>query len=812
MKKYLIAIFLILFNFTGYKSIAQWTTIYENSEYYFMGIYFKNDTTGFMSAFDLEQYSSPTLILRTDDAGETWTEIFTVPGGNAGPYTFYFVNDSIGYGGGQDGVFYKTVDGGYNWFFAGSLLGTWDVYRCSFFDENTGIAIKQRTTDGGVSWSQMDIYTNEVYIINDSSGLAASPDGIFYTSDLGETWIQTNTQSQDDFSSISLISAEIGYAGSKTGLIFKTNDGGKNWNLVDSVPEVIDRMIFIDENRGYLHTGRYNNLRLMRTEDGGHNWDYILFGNNFANDFALAGDSNIVVPIENGFLYRTTNGGGAALFPERPKIEWYKTLQGSDLDPFVIQSSCIDTNSNLYISGKFRDTLKIEDQDPNVSAFPEMISSALIKITASGEIEYLKIFEDFENDMWIYTSACDENNNLYIWISGENEQENQLQKYTEAGELLWSVPIIAYDWNQGRKILISSENEICLSGNFENTLQIADESLTTDYNATFFAKLDQDGNLLSLDKLIDYGSYPSNNIFNIELNDNGYLVLMANAYGIYYNGDSLAFGPIHIVTFDEEFNLLWNSTGYSQGRLYDIQFMENENLVIYGKTDNDPDTLHSLHEMDVYGNLVNYIKIKGLQSGDGGNIYTNSSGIMVTGRYFDFVIIGNDSVFGFNPLETFIFNLDQNFNNSGKVHIASGSYYSRLILNSQSTFFTALNQPGNNVLFANDTIPASDAKREIIAKFSNPNTSINFYESHENHVLIYPNPTSGIINFQFPTTQQNQPIQIQCFSNQGKLVKTKTFTNADTHVSLNLSDLSPGIYYLQVRSDSKVYIEKIIIQ
>ena len=114
------------------------------------------------------------------------------------------------------------------------------------------------------------------------------------------------------------------------------------------------------------------------------------------------------------------------MLPERPNIEWYKTLQGSDLDPFIIQSSCIDTNSNLYISGKFRDTLKIEDQDPNVSAFPEMISSALIKITASGEIEFLKIFEDVENDMWIYTSACDENNNLYIWISAENEQKNQL--------------------------------------------------------------------------------------------------------------------------------------------------------------------------------------------------------------------------------------------------------------------------------------------------------------------------------------------------------------------------------------------------
>lgn len=812
MKKYLIAIFLILFNFTGFNSIAQWTTIYENSEYYFLGIYFKNDTTGFMSAFDQEQFSSPAIILRTDDAGETWTEIFTVPGGNAGPYTFYFVNDSVGYGGGQDGVFYKTVDGGYNWFFVGSLQGTWDVYKCSFFNENTGIAIKQRTTDGGVTWSQMDIYTNEVSIINDSSGLAASPDGIFYTTDAGETWIQTNTQGQDDFSSISMISDNIGYAGTFSGLIYKTLDGGANWSFVDSATEVIDRLIFIDENRGYLHTGRYNNLRVLRTDDGGQNWDYILFGNNFANDFALAGDSIIMVPIENGFLYRTTNGGGAALFPERPKIEWHKTLQGSDLDPFVIQSSCIDTNSNLYISGKFRDTLKIEDQDPNVSAFPEMISSALIKITASGEIEYLKIFEDFENDMRIYTSACDENNNLYIWISGENEQENQLQKYSEGGELLWSVPIIAYDWNQGRKILISAENEICLSGNFKNTLQMADESLSTEYNATFFAKLDQGGNLLSLDKLIDYGFYPSNNIFNIEMNDNGYLALMASAHGIYYNGDSLAFGPKHIVTFDEEFNLLWNSTAYSQGRLYDIQFKANQNLVIYGITDFDPDTLNTLREIDVYGNLVNYIEIKGLQAGDGGNIYANNSGIMITGRYFNFAIIGNDSVFGFIPSETFIFNLDQDFKNSGKLHVASGGYFTRLVLNKQSTYFTVFNWPGNDVLFAYDTIPASNVQREIIAKFINPNTSIYYSESSDSSIFIYPNPTNGKINIQIPSSQQNQPILIQCFNNQGQLVKTKTFTNAESEITFDLGDLNPGIYYLQVQADAKVYFEKIVVQ
>jgi parallel beta-helix repeat protein len=78
-------------------------------------------------------------------------------------------------------------------------------------------------------------------------------------------------------------------------------------------------------------------------------------------------------------------------------------------------------------------------------------------------------------------------------------------------------------------------------------------------------------------------------------------------------------------------------------------------------------------------------------------------------------------------------------------------------------------------------------------------------------IIIAPNPTSATILVKILGLGESIN-QIQCFSNQGQLLKTKTFTNADPHVSLNLSDLSPGIYYLQVQTDAKVYFEKIIYQ
>ena len=81
-----------------------------------------------------------------------------------------------------------------------------------------------------------------------------------------------------------------------------------------------------------------------------------------------------------------------------------------------------------------------------------------------------------------------------------------------------------------------------------------------------------------------------------------------------------------------------------------------------------------------------------------------------------------------------------------------------------------------------------------------------------NKLAFNPNPTNGIINIQIPKPQQNQPLQIQCFNNQGQLVNTKTFTNVESKIKFALGDLSPGIYYLQVRTGSKVFFEKIVVQ
>ena len=79
-----------------------------------------------------------------------------------------------------------------------------------------------------------------------------------------------------------------------------------------------------------------------------------------------------------------------------------------------------------------------------------------------------------------------------------------------------------------------------------------------------------------------------------------------------------------------------------------------------GKTETGPYSEESIREMDINGNVVQSVEFAGSDSSPSNSIFVADDGkVCVTGSFLDFVIVGNDSVFGFNPFETFIFTLDQ---------------------------------------------------------------------------------------------------------------------------------------------------------
>mgnify|MGYP000462536412 CR=1 FL=1 len=76
------------------------------------------------------------------------------------------------------------------------------------------------------------------------------------------------------------------------------------------------------------------------------------------------------------------------------------------------------------------------------------------------------------------------------------------------------------------------------------------------------------------------------------------------------------------------------------------------------------------------------------------------------------------------------------------------------------------------------------------------------------NVKLYPNPTSGFINLEFATLT-NKRAQIDLLGTDGKLLKSVRFKQTVSNFRLDLSDVKPGIYFIQLSLGDAVETEKI---
>jgi hypothetical protein len=77
-------------------------------------------------------------------------------------------------------------------------------------------------------------------------------------------------------------------------------------------------------------------------------------------------------------------------------------------------------------------------------------------------------------------------------------------------------------------------------------------------------------------------------------------------------------------------------------------------------------------------------------------------------------------------------------------------------------------------------------------------------------VLVYPNPTQGIIEVEITELQTTQKAQMRIYSITGSLVRH--VRNLQRRQSIDLTNLSAGIYLLYIAVDEKTVVKKIIKQ
>jgi photosystem II stability/assembly factor-like uncharacterized protein len=217
------------------------------------------------------------VILKTTNGGTDWTTSFL--GGLNSPSfnSIYFIDESIGWAVGYNGLIMNTTDSGATWILE-STIPPIDFYSVFFVDGNTGWAVGDKifwnnwmnickTTNGGSSWlSQIteSSYLFDVHFISDEIGWVAGTyvgsffnvTEIYKTIDGGDNWVyQSNASFYGNILAIFFIDENFGWAvwnDAYDGYIIGTTNSGKLWTEQSICPGIsLWDVFFIDTNTGW---------------------------------------------------------------------------------------------------------------------------------------------------------------------------------------------------------------------------------------------------------------------------------------------------------------------------------------------------------------------------------------------------------------------------------------------------------------------------------------------------------------------------------------------------------------------------------
>ena len=227
------------------------------TEHNYQIIKFLTPDTGFVAGFKY-QYDYGAL-KKIVDGGLTWNEI-QIPAEIEIVSGLEIINfkelwiasgDQIGSPNGAATRIYHTLDGGLTWMSTDLLYFGPTVTSITFFNAMHGIVSCEYrvfiTSDGGVTWNEHLISNDRAYLVSTA-------------------WADTST------------CLSVGYEG----YIFKSEDGGQNWNEMSKGPKSnFNDICFTDSQTGYVVGYKIkfppgSVATLFRTIDGGESWDNII--------------------------------------------------------------------------------------------------------------------------------------------------------------------------------------------------------------------------------------------------------------------------------------------------------------------------------------------------------------------------------------------------------------------------------------------------------------------------------------------------------------------------------------------------------
>jgi photosystem II stability/assembly factor-like uncharacterized protein len=161
-----------------------------------------------------------------------------------------------------------------------------DYLGIHFVNPDTGWACGDlgtviKSIDGGSSWTvEQTNTTTPILKVNSYNGnivIACGFGGLILRSgDGGESWAQVTSGVTGDLWGLQMINDTLGWSCGTGNSLVKTTDGGQNWQTITTPGYTANYwwIDFMDENYGFIA----GDGKVLRTANGGNNWDIIQAG------------------------------------------------------------------------------------------------------------------------------------------------------------------------------------------------------------------------------------------------------------------------------------------------------------------------------------------------------------------------------------------------------------------------------------------------------------------------------------------------------------------------------------------------------
>lgn len=354
-------------------------------------------------------------ILQTNNGGTTWNLITGLPT-NANLNGINFVNSSVGYACGDGGDIIHTENGGDSWVLQSSNT-TSNLEDISFFNSDTGFAVISTsnnnvvwTSTGGLFWEYKSYPGQSIPRMYDCKAVRGTSNAwmigyygnIYHSTNYGQNWSLSKSIFGTEFvyaKAIDFVNTNVGFAGSKDGIVFRTLDSGATWDSVSIGTNEDINNIFVLNTNTIIAVGNQNQLR--KSTDAGNTWTPVIdWPRVLFRDICIVDSSSFFACTFGGDISSTSNAGINISFPNSKNLPTTNSIESIKF-----------FNENIGFYGGY------------LGQIAKTINGGLTwyQTNVSGELKTVYNFAFFNQDtMW----ACASSGKIYkSYDGGENWQE-----------------------------------------------------------------------------------------------------------------------------------------------------------------------------------------------------------------------------------------------------------------------------------------------------------------------------------------------------------------------------------------------------